>query len=93
LKEKGWVTGWKHRRVLWNEKRNNCREAESMALHFLSIDFTAAVLLSRKELIQFLIRESSVKALKVVASFKMGEGRGLGRSPHIPYSLCKRKEN
>jgi hypothetical protein len=43
-----------------------------MALHFLSIVFIAATLLRSKELLQFLIRESSVKARKFEASFKMG---------------------
>jgi hypothetical protein len=55
--------------------------------------FIATVLLHSKEFLRFLIREPSGKELKFVASFKMRGAKGLGRAPHIPYSVCKRKEN
>jgi hypothetical protein len=55
--------------------------------------FMAAVVLHSKEFLRFLIRESSGEPLKFVASFKMKGARGLRRAPHIPYPLCKRKEN
>jgi hypothetical protein len=64
-----------------------------MVPHFLSRVFIVAVLLRRKEPLQFLIKESSVRALKFVGSLKMEGGRGLRHSPHIPKSLYKRKEN